>query len=100
MRIYLDSSALLKRVIAETESARLVATIKEHQLSSALLVSSSLAWIEVARALRSRLNEGFPQVAMLVEDALSGVAEQPIEQETVGLARRVSPNVLRSLDAI
>ncbi len=53
MRVYLDSSAVLKRVLAEVESADLVATLDKHHAEGAVLVASSLAWIEVARALRS-----------------------------------------------
>jgi predicted nucleic acid-binding protein len=100
MRIYLDTSALLKRVIAEVESAHLVETIDEHHRRGTALVSSSLAWIETARALRNRADVGFSDVADHAEDALAGVLEEPIRSETVGLARRVRPNLLRSVDAI
>jgi len=100
MRVYLDSSALIKRVVVEPESAALVKELDRYHAEGALLVSSSLAWVEVARALRNRLNLGFADVASDFDDAMSGVAEHPIEIEVVSLSRRLDPNLLRSLDAI
>ena len=100
MLVYLDSSALLKRVVVEDESASLVAEIDRYVSSHALLVSSSLAWVEVARALRKRLDARFVDVVDHVDDALSGVSEHRIEEEVAGLSRRLNPNLLRSLDAI
>ncbi|MGH3886179.1 MAG: PIN domain-containing protein, partial [Pseudonocardiaceae bacterium] len=58
------------------------------------------AWIEVARALRSLRGATLAEVADDVDAALSGVAEHPLVAEVVALARRVNPDVLRSLDAI
>ncbi len=100
MRVYLDSSAVLKRVLAEAESADLVAVLDQHHAEGDVLVSSSLAWIEVARALRSLHHATLAEVAGEVDTALSGVAEHPLVAEVVALARRVNPAVLRSLDAI
>ncbi|MGH3870609.1 MAG: type II toxin-antitoxin system VapC family toxin [Pseudonocardiaceae bacterium] len=100
MRVYLDSSAVLKRVLAEAESADLVVALDKHHAEGDVLVSSSLAWIEVARALRSLRHATLPEVADDVDAALSGVAEHPLVAEVVALARRVSPAVLRSPDAI
>ena len=100
MRVYLDSSAVLKRVLAEAESADLVAALDKHHAEGDVFVSSSLAWIEVARALRSLHRATLAEVADEVDAALSGVAEHPLVAEVVALARRVNPVVLRSLDAI
>ena len=100
MRVYLDSSAAIKRVVAESRSDALVSAVDRHHAQGDLLVSSSLAWVEVARALRRRVGAGFAEVAADVDDALSGVAEHPIGAEVVSLARRVRPHVLRSLDAV
>lgn len=100
MRIYLDSSALIKRAIMEAESSALVAAVDAHHEDGDLLLASSLAWIEVSRALRSRSPHGAARTAAEVEAALSGVAEHPMTPEVVSLARRVGPQVLRSLDAI
>jgi uncharacterized protein len=99
-RVYLDSSAVIKRVVPEAESPALIDALDVHHAQTDLLVSSSLAWIETARALR-RLRPGRPSwVAREVEAALSGVAEHPITPEVLSLARRVGPDGLRSLDAI
>jgi predicted nucleic acid-binding protein len=100
MRVYLDSSALIKRVIAERESTALIEAVDEYHRNRAALYTSSLAWIEVGRALRSLVDAGFGDVAGDVDDVLSGVLEMPIHPEVVALARRVGPNILRSLDAI
>jgi predicted nucleic acid-binding protein len=56
MRVNLDSSALLKRVIEESESEKLRITLREHVNERAVLVSSRLASIEVSRAIRTRLD--------------------------------------------
>lgn len=101
MRIYVDSSALMKRVVAEGESDALEATLQRHVENDDALLSSSLAWIEVSRALRGRIGgEDHTTVAASVEDALSGIAERPVAPDVVSLARRIGPTVLRSLDAI
>jgi len=101
VRVYVDSSALIKRVVIEAESDALEETLQLHVGNSDALLSSSLAWIEVSRALRGRL-EGMHRdgVAAAVEDSLSGVGERPITPDVVSLARRIGPAVLRSLDAI
>ena len=102
MRVYLDSSALIKRSIAEAESDAVEATIGEHVAAGDVVVTSSLAWIEVSRALRSRPADGVDDglVQDSIDAALSGVAEHLITAEVVGLARRVGPRPLRTLDAI
>lgn len=99
VRVYLDGSALLKRVISEAESAALVDALDTWASSDDVLASSSLTWIEVTRALQARL-EGTEMDATLSDDALSGIAEQPMSSEVVSLARRIRPSVLRTLDAI
>jgi len=64
-------------------------------------VSSTLAWIEISRALRARLDgQGQDVFTEAIDDALAGVAERAITPDVVSLARRIEPNVLRSLDAI
>jgi predicted nucleic acid-binding protein len=100
MRVYVDSSALIKRVVAERESTALVEALDAHHRAGALLLSSSLAWIEVSRALRTRYHHRLARVAADVDAALSGVAEHPMAPEVVSLARRVNPDALHSLDAV
>jgi predicted nucleic acid-binding protein len=101
VRVYVDSSALLKRSVEEAESNAVEEVLGRHIDDGDPLVSSSLAWIEVSRALRSRLDgEDHDVISEAIEDALSGVAERSIAADVVSLARRIGPNVLRSLDAI
>lgn len=101
MRAYVDSSALLKRVVEETESAALVAELRDFMTSGAAVVTSSLAWVEVSRALRTRaFTDPRIETEELVQIALSGVLERPMGAEVLALARRMDPPVLRSLDAI
>lgn len=100
MRVYLDSSALLKRVFVEPESERLRTALRDHVDDGAMLVSSRLASMEVSRAIRLRLDAGYAAAADFVDDAMSGVAEYPIGDEVVNLSQRLGPNRLRSLDAV
>lgn len=101
MRIYVDSSALLKRSVAEAESDALEEVLDHHIDDGDPLISSSLAWVEVSRALRRHLDgEDHQVIHEAIEDAMSGIAERPIAADVVSLARRIGPNVLRSLDAI
>lgn len=100
MRVYLDSSAVLKRVVVEPESGELVATIDDHEARGDLLASSTLAWVEVTRALRARKAGGPADAISAADEALSGVGEYPVSPEVISLARHLNPSVLRSLDAI
>ncbi|MEU0091418.1 type II toxin-antitoxin system VapC family toxin [Kribbella sp. NPDC006257] len=98
MRVYLDSSALIKRVINEQESDALVEFVDAHYDQADLLASSSLAWVEVSRAVLARTKS--PKAGQLIDDAMSGVDERSMSAEVVSVARRIEPLVLRSLDAI
>jgi len=100
MRVYLDSSALLKRVIEEPESEQLRVTLRKHVNERAVLLSSRLASVEVSRAIRMRFDTGYATAAEFVDDAMSGVAEHAISDEVVSLSQRLNPQRLRSLDAI
>lgn len=99
MRVYLDSSAVLKRVIDEPESEDVRALLSHHVGEGDLLVSSQLTWIEVTRALRMRFDFPYPVAADHTDDALSGVVDYPLSDEVQILAERINPNRLRTLDA-
>jgi predicted nucleic acid-binding protein len=87
--------------VAEAESETLEQVLERHVEAADALVSSTLAWIEISRALRARLDgQGQDVVTEAIDDALAGVAERAITPDVVSLARRIEPNVLRSLDAI
>lgn len=102
MRIYADSSALIKRAVQEAESEALEAALEQGVTDDAALVASSLAWVEVSRALRTLSGGDIhdKDIAEAVEVALSGVAERPLTEDVISLARRVAPPALRTLDAI
>ncbi|MHB1171899.1 MAG: type II toxin-antitoxin system VapC family toxin [Lacisediminihabitans sp.] len=71
MRVYVDSSALVKRVLDESERPALIAALEGFRTADAVLLSSTLTWIEC-----------------------------PITEQIVGIARRLGPSSLRSVDAI
>lgn len=101
MILYVDSSALLKRVFDEEESDHLESALEEAVRAGDSLVASALAWIEVERATRTAsLQDPEIDAAQLAEDALAGVGDSPIGSDVVSLARRIGPLQLRSLDAI
>ncbi len=98
MRFYLDSSAILKRIFDEAESMALIAEMELWLEDGDSLLASSLAWVEVGRALLNRVNGS--EAEQLAADAFDNVYEHYISTEVVSLARRVNPAQLRSLDAI
>ena len=95
--VYTDASALLKRVVVEAESGAVGALLRRLEADGELLVSSSLAWLEVWRALR---RAGLTDIEAVAESALSGIAEFPLDDVVLLRARRVGQDQLRSLDAI
>jgi predicted nucleic acid-binding protein len=99
MHVYVDSSALLKRVIAEHESTALLNFLDGHYQQDDLLVTSSLGLIEVSRAVLSRARSKMI-AGELIDEAMSGIDERPMTADVISVARRVEPMILRSLDAI
>lgn len=101
MRIYVDSSALIKRAIREHESVALIDAIDQWVAEESVLYSSTLAWIEVTRTVRSRLDQEPPaEVVLSIENAVAGITECRITEPVADIARRLGPSTLRSLDAI
>ncbi|MDA4892686.1 MULTISPECIES: type II toxin-antitoxin system VapC family toxin [Microbacterium] len=99
MRIlYIDTSALMKRVVAEDESDFLADALRLAVNDAATLMTSRLAEVEVSRALRSRFAGDAADHA--VPDALSGVGVAPITDVVLAFARTLEPPVVRTLDAI
>lgn len=93
--IYLDSSALVKLVTRERESAALFAHVTE---SKAQAISSTIAQVEVMRAMRrAKVSRS---VEARADDVLSSVGLIELDSGVVELATRVAPLELRSLDAI
>lgn len=95
--VYVDASALLKRVVVEAESPAVRRVLRDQHAEGALLTSSSLAWVEVWRSLR---RAAVADMEAAAQHALAGVAEFPLTGAVLTRARRVGPDELRSLDAI
>ncbi|HPZ95791.1 MAG TPA: type II toxin-antitoxin system VapC family toxin [Mycobacterium sp.] len=92
--IYLDTSALIKQVRLEAESADLADWLDErHEMP---LITSVLAEIELARAIRAVAPEGLPFVASVLA-RLNRFEIDALIRETA--AAYPDPS-LRSLDAI
>ncbi len=92
--IYLDSSALLKLLVEESESAALAEWLSER--SSIPAISSELARLEVVRAAR-RLD---PQVVPTARALLAQLDVVPLGGQIIDAAIEVGEPHLRSLDAI
>ncbi|GAA0577686.1 type II toxin-antitoxin system VapC family toxin [Kribbella sandramycini] len=99
MRVYVDSSALLKRVIAEQESTALLNFLDHHYQQDDLLVTSALGWVEVSRAVL-RATPSTIAAGDLIDEAMSGIDEHSLSPDVISVARRLQPHELRSLDAI
>ena len=103
MRCYLDSSALLKRVIDEAETEDLRATLTMFVASGWSLVTSDLAQVEVMRACRRGIVAGRLAGVNAAERfaiALGGVELHAIDARVIAEAGTVGGDQLRSLDAI
>ncbi|MGH3906166.1 MAG: type II toxin-antitoxin system VapC family toxin [Pseudonocardiaceae bacterium] len=91
--IYLDSSALVKLVHPEPDSASLVSWLTTERLPA---VTSALAEVEVERAVRRTAPAALPAVPA----ALSTVFLFDIDAAIRRAAARMANPLLRSLDAI
>ena len=89
--LYLDSSAIVKLVVREPETADLV----RHVRADPDVVSSALAWTEVIRAIARVRGD-----TARAEAVLAGVAMVPIDDGIVRSAARLGPPTVRTLDAI
>ncbi len=92
--LYLDSSAIVKLVAPEPETAGLVETLR----SDPEAVSSALARIEVVRAVR-RAGAGSDRERR-AEAVLDRIALVPIDEGILHRAAHLGPVGLRTLDAI
>lgn len=92
--IYLDSSALLKLVHEEAESATLANWLAAR--TGTPIVSSELAKVEVVRACR-RIN---PATLPVATELVAGLDLIPLSGAVIDEAANVGGTTLRSLDAI
>jgi predicted nucleic acid-binding protein len=92
---YLDASALVKLATPEAETHALRAELVTYEAR----VTSRLATVEVARALRRR---GAARAGLgdAVAEVLSGLAIVELDRSIGEFAGRVDPPTLRSLDAV
>lgn len=92
--LYLDSSAIVKLVLVEAESEPLRKALARYPLR----VSSSLAGVEVRRAVR-RVS-ALPAALKLADDVLAGIDLLRIDDPILATAGSLEPPLLRSLDAL
>jgi uncharacterized protein len=92
--VYLDSSALVKLVVREPESAALVEFLRERPDR----VSSALVLAEVPRALR-RARFG-ATAHRRAREILARVALVDLDRHTLAVAATIDPPTVRTLDAI
>lgn len=101
MVVYVDSSALVKRVFDEPHRNALEARLLELENESAVMISSAIGRIEVARAMRARAERAQLEWNPALEgDGLAGIRIIPVDDEVADFAMELRPIHLRSLDAI
>lgn len=93
MALYLDTSALVKLVVAEPESAALRAWLVDQNTD---LVTADLTRTELMRAAR-RLDPGLAVQVTAVLDTLTILR---LDSDAYAGAGRLDPPTLRSLDAL
>lgn len=90
--VYLDASALVKLIVAEPESEALRRFLQQHPIR----VSCALARVEVPRAVA-----GHGDAARLrARELLDRIRMLALDDTLLDDAANLSPEVLRSLDAI
>lgn len=90
--VYLDSSALVKLVVREPESAALIGYLKQHTARA----SCGLARTEVVRAVSPQGGRALARARKL----LNRIDLVALDDELLDDAGLLGPTVLRSLDAI
>lgn len=94
MTLYLDTSALVKLVIAEPESAPLRSYLGQH--AGTPYAASALVRTELRRAVRTASESLLPAV----EHLLSALALVRVDDALLDTAGTLGPQVVRSLDAL
>lgn len=94
MRIYMDTSALVKLVVAEDESRSLRSFLRERTEDN--LFSAALARTELLRAVSPNGTQAIADARKL----LSGLDTVVLTRQLLDDAGTLQPMLLRSLDAI
>lgn len=95
MKLYLDSSALVKLVKRESESASLRRFLRRH--GDDIRVTSALSRVEVVRAVRP----GGPAAVTHARRVLARIHQMDLDRRVLDDAAMLAPGVvLRSLDAV
>lgn len=94
MRLYLDTSALVKLLFAEPESPALRTYLSER--ATLPRASCSLSRTELRRAVRRTSQDLLPAA----EHVLSGLALVRLDDALLDTAGTLGPAILRSLDAV
>lgn len=92
--IYLDSTALVKLVLPEPESAALFQFLESHPER----VTSAVTRIEVMRVIRRATRSA--RALERADQALDRIAIVAVDDEVIAGAARLDPAALQSLDAI
>jgi predicted nucleic acid-binding protein len=101
MRVYVDTSALVRRVlVTEPHASAAERYLADRHAAGDTLESSVLARIETARALKARRLPGGYELAAFVDAALAGLEIVALTEDVAKMAASMGPNTLRSLDAI
>jgi predicted nucleic acid-binding protein len=95
--IYLDTSALTKLLVAETETSELRSWLTAEFDHGENAVTSALGRVELMRAVARQGEPGLPDRARYLLDGLDVL---PITNAVIALAESIGPPTLRSLDAI
>jgi len=102
--VYLDASALLKRVLPEAESEALDSFLDRLTESGTPMASSALAWLEVERTVRAyaaaRPQEPLGNADAVRRSAMSGVHRIPLTNAVLNVAGWVGTHKLKGLDSI
>lgn len=93
MAYYLDTSAMAKLVVAETETAGLVDWLESGDRDG---VASDLARAELMRAVRRTA----PDLAPRAREVLDAVVLVEVTAAVFAAAGRLEPSSLRTLDAV
>lgn len=92
MSVYLDSSAAVKLIVREAESAALESWLQPHDV----LASSALLRTELLRAVR----RGAPRRIAGARAAMAAFTLRAVDDEILDAAGDIAPAFIRSLDAI